>query len=313
MVNRFGRIGVLMGGVSSERSVSLRSGEAVVNALSQAGYIAQPIDIETHDTDKIIEQLKSASMDVAFIALHGRLGEDGEIQRFLEELNIPYTGSGIKASQMAFDKTLSQKAFKNANLPVARHYIIEDGRKVDFKTVWAIIRQTPVVVKAACEGSSIGVHVVRHPSEWEPAITNALTYGPHVIVEAFIKGREFTVGVLDMSPLPIVEIIPKSPFFSFTAKYQKGLTQYVCPAILPDEQSAKMQQLAVKAYQTLECSGFARVDMKVSNNDIVILEVNTIPGFTETSLFPKAAAAMGMSFLQVCERLLELAYAKKRH
>lgn len=313
MVNRFGQIGVLMGGVSSERSVSLRSGEAVATALSQAGYIVKQLDITMDDKDKIATQIQQAGIEVAFIALHGRLGEDGDIQTILEQLDIPYTGSDVKSSQLAFNKILSQTAFKNANLAVPKHFLIKDGTIMDFKTVWAVIRHTPLVVKAACEGSSIGVHVVRHPSEWESAIKDAIHYGPYVIIEEFIKGREFTVGVFDQTPLPVVEIIPKTNFFSFNAKYQKGMTQYACPAQIPDNLAAQMQAMAVKAYQTIGCSGFARIDFRLNDKDVPhILEINTIPGFTETSLFPKAAQAAGYSFVQVCETLLELAYAKKR-
>lgn len=313
MVNRFGKIGVLMGGVSSERSVSLRSGEAVKQALIQAGYIVEGVDITTDDRDRIKALIRDNAIDVAFIALHGRLGEDGQIQSILEEIEIPYTGAGVKASQLAFNKILSQTTCKQAGLPVPRHYIVNDGSKLDFKTAWAQIKQTPLVVKAACEGSSIGVHVVRHPSEWQPAYTDALTFGPAIIIEQFIKGREFTVGIFDQEPLPVVEIIPKTNFFSFTAKYQKGMTAYTCPAQIEDMLVKKMQQIALKAYQAIECSGFARIDFRVDEKqNPYILEINTIPGFTETSLFPKAAQVAGYTFVQVCEKLLELAYAKKR-
>ncbi len=308
----YGTIGVLMGGYSSEREISLRSGQAVADALSQEGHRVLPLDITTDDPAAIIRQLQEIPLDIAFIALHGRLGEDGTIQGILEKLDIPYTGSGVKASQMAFNKILTQEALKSAGLPVPAHYCITDARGVDFKTVWAQIKSTPLVVKPACEGSSIGVHVVRHPSEWEPAFKNALSFGPQVIIEEFVKGREFTAGIFDREALPLVEIVLKSNFFSFTAKYQKGATEYICPAQVPENLGRKIKELSLSAYDVLGCEGFARVDLRVDENEQpFILEVNTIPGFTGTSLFPKAAREAGYSFVQVCEKLLDLAYGKK--
>jgi len=301
-----------MGGYSSEREISLRSGHAVAEALSQEGHRVLPLDIISDDPAKIISQIKAIPLDIAFIALHGRLGEDGTIQDLLEKLEIPYTGSGVAASQLAFNKILTQRAFKSASLPVPAHYCITDGRTVDFKTAWNQIKSTPMVLKSACEGSSIGVHIVRHPSEWEPAFKNALSYGPQILVEQFIKGREFTAGIFDHEVLPIVEICPKSNFFSFSAKYQKGATQYICPAQIQESLSLKIKELSLKAYDLLGCEGFARVDLRVDDNEQpFILEINTIPGFTATSLFPKAAREAGYSFVQVCEKLLELAYVKK--
>jgi len=306
--HQFGTIGVLMGGYSSEREISLRSGQAVAEALSLEGFRVVPIDIITDDVAKIIQQIQAVPLDVAFIALHGRLGEDGVIQGILEKLEISYTGSGVRASQMAFNKILTQKALKNAGLPVPANYCITNGESVDFKTVWNHIKSTPLVVKPACEGSSIGVHIVRHPSEWEPAFKNALSYGPQIIAEQFIKGREFTAGIFDREALPLVEIVPKSNFFSFTAKYQKGATQYICPAQIPDNLTRKIKELALNANDVLGCEGFCRVDFRVDENEQpFILEVNTIPGFTGTSLFPKAAQEAGYSFVQVCEKLLSLA------
>ena len=310
--HQFGTIGVLMGGYSSEREISLRSGQAVADALIMEGHRVLSLDITAQDTAQIIRQIQAVPVDIAFIALHGRLGEDGVIQGILEKLEIPYTGSGIRASQMAFNKILTQKALRSAGLPVAENYFITDGMHVDFKTAWDRIKSTPVVVKPACEGSSIGVHIVRHPSEWETAIKHALSYGPQVIIEEYIRGREFTAGIFDREALPLVEICANSSFFSFTAKYQKGLTQYICPAQIPENLTRKIKEVSLMASETLGCEGFARVDLRVDENDQpFILEVNTIPGFTETSLFPKAAREAGYSFVQVCEKLLDLAYGKQ--
>jgi len=308
----FGTIGVLMGGCSSEREISLRSGQAVADALSQEGHRVLPLDITTDDVAGIIRQIQAIPLDMAFIALHGRLGEDGVIQGILEKLEISYTGSGVKANQTAFNKILTQKALQSAGLPVAAHYCITDGKSVDFKTALAHIKSTPLVVKPACEGSSIGVHIVRHPSEWEQAFKNALSYGPQIIIEQYIKGREFTVGIFDREALPLVEICPKSTFFSFSAKYQKGATRYICPAEISENLTRRIKELSLSAVEILGCEEFSRVDLRVDDNEQpFILEVNTIPGFTGTSLFPKAASEAGYSFVQVCEKLLDLAYGKK--
>lgn len=312
--SHFGNIGVLMGGYSSEREISLRSGNAVAKVLSEAGYTVQAIDITISDRTKIIETVKNSGIDVAFIALHGRLGEDGVIQSILEEIGIPYTGSGPLASQKAFNKITAQDVFKNAGLPVPQNFYISDGQLVHFKDVFGVLKKLPFVVKAACEGSSIGVYIARHPSQWEATLNDALAFGPFVIVEKYIKGREVTAGVFNGEALPLVEIIIRNPLFDFNSKYQKGLTDYIVPAQLPEELTKKIQAMAVSAYNTLGCEQFARVDVRIDEtNRPYILELNTIPGFTETSLFPKAAAKAGYSFLQVCERLLDLAYGNKKH
>jgi D-alanine-D-alanine ligase len=304
---KFGNIGVLMGGYSSEREISLRSGQAVADALAQEGHRVIVLDINTNDGAKIVQQIQQAPLDVAFIALHGRLGEDGVIQDILEKLDIPYTGCGVKASQLAFNKILTQKALLNAGLPVPAHYFITDGKMPDFKSAWEHIKSTPLVVKPACEGSSIGVVIVRHPSEWEPAFKNALTYGPQVIIEEFIKGREFTAGIFDGQCLPLVEICPNASFFNFTAKYQKGASQYVCPASVDQDLERKIREVSLSAAEITGCRQFCRVDLRVDeDNNPYILEINTIPGFTGTSLFPKAAREAGYSFVEVCEKLLNM-------
>ncbi|MEI7998602.1 MAG: D-alanine--D-alanine ligase [Candidatus Omnitrophota bacterium] len=309
---RFGNIGVLMGGYSSEREISLRSGNAVAQALSMAGHAVKTIDITTSDRVKIVDIIKNSGIEVAFIALHGRLGEDGVIQSILEEINIPYTGSGPLASQKAFNKITSQRAFKSADLPVPENFYVTDGQLVHFKDVFGVLKKLPFVLKAACEGSSIGVYMVRHPSQWESTLRDAVAFGPFVIVEKFIKGREVTAGIFDREPLPLVEIVAPNPLFDFNSKYQKGITNYIVPAQLPEVLTMKIQEIALKAYDVLGCGGFARVDIRIDEKgNPYILEINTIPGFTETSLFPKAAAQAGYSFLRVCEKLLELAYGKK--
>lgn len=310
--SRFGCIGVLMGGYSSERSISLKSGNAVVLNLAQAGYQVVPVDITAQDKHKIIQQLNDAAIDCAFVALHGRLGEDGVIQGILEEMEIPYTGSGVAASQKAFNKTSAQQLLRAKGLPVPAFVTITDGKMMDFKYAFGELKKLPFVLKAACEGSSIGIAVVRHPSQWEAALKDALAFGPYVVIEKYIKGREVTAGILEHEALPLVEIKPKSGFFDFNAKYQKGLTEYLVPAQLPDDVTALVQEKSLAAYEALGCEGFGRVDVRLDEEmNPYILEVNTIPGFTETSLFPKAAAARGYSFTDVCVKLLDCAYGKK--
>lgn len=309
---RLGNIGVLMGGYSSEREISLRSGAAVAAALSQAGHRVTPIDITAQDRHKISAQIRQAHVEIAFIALHGRLGEDGVIQSILEEMDLAYTGSGVEASQKAFNKITTQRLLKAEGLPVPDHVCITDGQVLNFKEAFAVLKKLPFVVKAACEGSSIGISMVRHPSQWEAAVKDALHFGPQVIVEKYIKGRELTAGILDRQALPLVEIQSKTILFDFNSKYQKGQTNFVVPAQLSPQAADKIRQQALAAYNALGCEGFARVDIRLDEAlNPYILEVNTIPGFTETSLLPKAAKEAGYSFLDVCEKLLDLAHGKK--
>ena len=312
MSGRFGIVGVLMGGYSSEREISLRSGRAVALALAEAGHQVVPLDINVSDPSRITALLRQNAFDIAFIALHGRLGEDGAIQSILEELGISYTGSGVLASGLAFDKTTTQPLLKREGLSVPPYVCITDGNPVAFKDVFGELKHLPFVVKAACEGSSIGVTIVRHPSQWESALKDAMSFGPRVIIERFIKGREFTAGIFDSQCLPLVEIRTRSPFFDFASKYQKGLTEYIVPAALDEDLTGLIQRMALRAHDILGCEGFSRVDVRVDVNDNpYILEVNTVPGFTETSLFPKAAQGSGYSFTAVCEKLLDLANGKK--
>ncbi len=311
-VSDFGNIGVLMGGYSSERQISLKSGQGVIDALTQAGYPVTPIDIVVSDKHKIKEQIAAAQIDIAFIALHGRLGEDGEIQTILEEMDIPYTGSGVDASQKAFNKTVAQKIFKSHNLPVPEHFCITDGQRKDFKEAFAVLKKLPFVVKAACEGSSIGIFMVRHPSQWDSTIKDALNFGPYLIIEKYIKGREITAGIFENEALPLVEIRTKTGMFDFNSKYQKGLTQYDVPAVLSETVATRIKKIALAAHEAIGCEGFSRVDVRLDEKDNpYILEINTIPGFTPTSLFPKAAAVAGYSFLDVCTKLLTIAHGKK--
>jgi D-alanine-D-alanine ligase len=308
----FGTIGVLMGGYSSERAISLKSGLAVVETLGKAGCPVVPIDITVREREQIKSVIKNANLGVGFIALHGALGEDGTIQSILEELNIPYTGSGVAASVRAFNKATTQKILKEHRLPVPEFFVAQKD-SADVGVIAAQVGSFPVVVKPACEGSSIGVTLARQKEDLSVALTEAFRYGKEAIVERFIPGRELTVGILDREALPIVEIRPQKQFFDFEAKYQKGMTDYIVPAPLSAELAREIQAIALKAHQAVGCEVYSRIDFRLDpENRPFILEINTIPGFTETSLFPKAARQAGLEFTDVCLRLIKLAYGKKK-
>lgn len=307
-----GKIGVLMGGISSEREVSLRSGRAVVEALTKSGCVVESVEINTQDRDEIADILRSLRLGLAFIALHGKFGEDGVIQSILDELNIPYTGSASRVSEVTFNKVSTQKALRAGGLPVADFFVAE-AALVDLDAIMATLKDFPVVVKPSCEGSSFGVTVAHVREDLPCALDHAFEYGPQAIIERFIEGRELTVGILDREALPIVEICPHNQFFDYQSKYQKGLTDYIVPAQLPVDVADHVSQIALKAHQTLGCECYSRVDIRLDkDNRPYILEINTIPGFTETSLFPKAARQAGVDFTNVCLKLIQLAYGKKK-
>ena len=312
VVPRLGTIGVLMGGVSSERDVSLRSGLAVVDALKKTGCTIVPVEIKSNEREQIIGDLRSAEIQLAFIALHGKFGEDGAIQSLLEDLGIPYTGSGIKASACAFNKVTTQRTLRTSGLPVP-DFCVVNAASLDVDAIVDELKDFPLVVKPSCEGSSFGVTVVQSKADFPSALNEAFRYGSEIIVEKFIAGRELTVGILDRQALPIVEICPQKQFFDFEAKYQKDLTDYIVPAQLPDELTQRINEIALKVHQTVGCEGYSRIDFRLDqDNQPFILEINTIPGFTETSLFPKAARQAGMDFSDVCLKLIQLAYGKKK-
>ncbi len=290
----FNRVAVLMGGPSAEREVSLRSGAAVAGGLREAGYDVLEIDVAGHELD--IPQ----GIEAVFIALHGEFGEDGQVQRLLDEKGIPYTGSGSEASRAAFDKRLSKKIFVESGIPTPEYEILskEDGRSVPL----------PVVTKPACQGSTIGVNRVLCEADWAGARGDTLSYGPEMIVEAYIKGRELTVGVVGSDALPVVEIVAPDNWYSYDAKYTRGATRYLVPAPIDGESAAACRELGVRTFEALDCRGFARVDCRISDSgEVYVLELNSIPGFTETSLLPKAAAEIGMDFSALCDRIMKSA------
>lgn len=322
-----------MGGYSSEREISLKSGTAVAESFKRQGGEVVSIDITVRDKEKITSLVRSYNLDVAFIALHGRLGEDGAIQAILEEIGVPYTGSGVEASRLALDKVLAQDLFQKSGIQVPAHISLykqeaahhagliqaidtfdpataglsinpELSRRIDFY---------PVVVKPAREGSSIGISLVRAPEGLAEALKKAWKYDDKVLIEQYIQGRELTVGILGDEALAPIEIRPKSEFFDFKAKYSSGATEYIVPAHLPQELADKVRQSALAAHRALGCADLSRVDFILAENGAYyVLEVNTIPGFTSTSLLPKAARVMGIDFDRLCLQLAGLAYGKKK-
>ncbi len=299
-------IGVLMGGISAEREISLRSGEAITKALRDSGYDVCPIDVG-HD---IAERLISKQLGVAFIALHGRFGEDGTIQGMLEIMGIPYTGSGVLASALSIDKIISKLIFRAHAIPTPASHILHEAEGVK-EAAEKVNFPFPIVVKPSSEGSTIGVTIVHDKEGLAQAIEQARRYDHRLLLEEYIKGREITLGVLNGRPLPIIEIAPKGGFYNYRAKYTKGETEYILPPRIPHKAYEEAERIGLEAYRALGCEGCARVDMMAGENGkIFVLEVNSMPGMTETSLVPKAAHSAGIDFPELVERILKVASLK---
>lgn len=289
-------IGVLMGGWGPEREVSFKSGKAVLDSLIKAGYDAIAIEAG----DDLVEKLKREKIEVAFVALHGPVGEDGIIQGVLEFLRIPYTGSGVLASALCMDKRISKRIFEAEGIPTAKWEAIRRGEKPSQIT-------PPMVVKPARQGSSVGVRILRenNPRELDKALKDAFSLDEWVIVEEYVEGKEITVGVLDGEPLGCVEIVPKGGFYDYERKYTPGMTEYIAPAPIADSVAERIRTLAKRAFLALGCRGAARADFRLSlEEEPKILEVNSIPGLTSTSLLPKSAGVVGMDFDTLVQRML---------
>ncbi len=289
-----------MGGLSPEREVSLTSGEEIFNALKSKGLNVTMIDVDRN----IGAALAERKIDLACIALHGTFGEDGTIQGILEYLKIPYTGSGVLASAVAYNKVVSKEIFMERGIPTAPYQVIhaEDRSgimpKLDF----------PVVVKPSDQGSSIGVSIVRSESKWETALDRAFDVSEEVLIEKYIAGKLLAVGMNGPQPMPIVEIVPKSGFYDYEAKYTEGKTDYVCPAELTPEAVDLCNDTAVRVFKALKGRGFPRVDLILDENGTpYVLEMNTIPGMTPTSLLPMAARKVGLEFDELVIEILKQA------
>lgn len=303
-------VGVLMGGCSSEREISLKSGNAVAEALRIFYQNVKKIIIDSCRKEEISEQIQNEHIDLAFIALHGQLGEDGVIQEILERFTIPYTGSGIQASCIALNKILTYQRLLENEIRVPRHIIFRKGENL--KKFLNKDIAFPLVVKPCSGGSSIGINIVHFRQDLPEAMDIALSYGEEVLLDEYIPGKELTVAVLGNKLLPVVEIQPQKEFFDFAAKYQAGLTRYIVPAQIDSYLSREAQNIALAAHRVIGCRHFSRVDIVLDDNQkCYVLEVNTIPGFTSTSLLPKAAQAIGINFEKLCFLLTQMAYEEK--
>ena len=291
---RFRKVAVLMGGPSSERAVSLRSGAAVAGALRERGYAVAEVVVGEDSSFTV-----PPGTDVAFVAMHGRFGEDGTIQALLRKQGVPHTGSDPEASRRAFDKSLSKPAMVAAGIPTPKHEFLRKGQK---RTL-----PLPVVVKPVRQGSSVGVSRVFREADWAAALELALGLDEVALVEEFIPGRELTVGVVGGTVLPVIEILAPDGNFDYHAKYTPGVSQHVIPAPVPEETAQKCRAAALAMFRALGCAGMGRVDIRLRpDGEIFVLELNNIPGLTAVSLLPDAARAHGWSFPDLCEKILDM-------
>jgi len=296
MTNPVKNVAVLKGGISAEREVSLRTGAGVAKALSSLGYFVTEVDVTSKEF-----QLPEGT-EFAFISLHGTFGEDGELQQILENRGVPYNGSGPEASRVAFEKLEAKAKFEKAKVPTAKSDLWHPG----------LFWKTPYVLKPVAQGSSVGVFRVFEEREVAKASMEAQEMGCEFMIEEMIIGSEFTVGVLGAEALPSIEIKPEGGFYDYQHKYTAGATSYLCPAPISDDLEKQLRSLAVRAHQALGCKVYSRVDFMVNaQQEPFVLEVNTIPGMTETSLLPKAAIQAGMTYAQLCDRILKLSLEGK--
>lgn len=293
-------ITVFLGGPSAEREVSLRSGAAVARSLRSLGHTVHELD------PKPGQWALPSGTQVVFLALHGTYGEDGQVQAELEALGVPYTGCGVDASRLAFDKVLTKQRCVERHVPTARSAVLHSAGQP-----WPAGWEPPVVLKPVRQGSSVGLQFVKERSQWPAALADALKYDREVLMEEMILGRETTVGILAGKPLPIVEVRPKQGAYDYQNKYTAGATEYLCPAPFDPPVSAAIQAAALAAFDSIGGRDYGRVDVMVrESGEPVVLEVNTLPGMTETSLLPKAAAAAGLSYAQLCQRMVDLALSR---
>ena len=284
-----------MGGPSTEREVSLKSGEAVVRGLEAAGYDVSEVVVDGESFDL------PSGVEAVFIALHGMFGEDGSVQELLDRQGMPYTGSGAESSRCSFDKITTKEMLVASRIPTADYAMVSHGTPCPLAF--------PVVVKPARQGSTIGISKVDSEASWEDAVTGAFAYGDRVLAETFIPGRELTVGLLDGQVLPVVEVVAREGWYDYQAKYETQETAYVVPAEISGALGEQCQALALRSFEALGARGMARVDFRMRDRDntLFVLELNSIPGFTECSLLPKAAAAAGIDFAALCDRIMRTA------
>jgi D-alanine-D-alanine ligase len=297
------KIAVLMGGPGSERDVSLATGRGVAKALRSLGTEVLEVDVRDENF-----QL-ATDVDLAFIAIHGTFGEDGQIQRILENRGIAYTGDNVEASEIAFDKIRSKEKFREHAVTTPEWEVIQAGKRPTIPL--------PIVIKAPRQGSTVGVVIVKKENELDSALTEAAKYDRELLIEKFVPGRELTIGILGDQALPILEIIPKGGFYDFTNKYPflnpqaGGGAEHICPAKIDNQKTREIQELALKTHRSLGLEVYSRVDIILPDNgEPTVLEANTIPGMTEASLLPEAAAAAGINYVDLCRRIIELSRAR---
>ncbi|HJX25648.1 MAG TPA: D-alanine--D-alanine ligase [Chthoniobacterales bacterium] len=298
------KIAVLMGGPGSERDVSLATGRGVAKALRSTG--AEVVEIDVRD-----ENFKlPGDVDLAFIAIHGTFGEDGQLQKILEDRGIAYTGEDVQGSELAFDKIRSKEKFHEHGVPTPKWEVVALNQRPSIRL--------PVVIKPPRQGSTVGVYIIKSEAELDSAMAGVAKYDRELLVEEFISGRELTIGVLGDQALPILEIIPKGGFYDFTNKYPflnpqaGGGAEHVCPAKIDDAKTKQIQELALRAHRALGLQVYSRVDVLLpANEPPTVLEVNTIPGMTEASLLPEAAAAAGINYVDLCLRIIELSRVRE--
>jgi D-alanine-D-alanine ligase len=294
-------ITVMLGGPSAEREVSLRSGASVAAALRSLGHNVTELDPQKSGWKLARET------DAIFLALHGTYGEDGTVQAELDKIGVPYTGCSAEASRIGFDKALTKEKCVANKVPTARSLVLDSA-----KTPWPMGWNPPLVIKPVRQGSSVGLQFVERVEEWPAALTEALRHDSQVLIEEKIIGRETTVGILDDQPLPVVEVRPKSGVYDYRTKYSVGATEYFCPAPFDEATTKRVQAAGLAAFKAIGGRDYSRVDVMVrANGDPVVLEVNTLPGMTETSLLPKAAAAAGIGYADLCQRMVLLALKRK--
>ena len=304
------RVALLKGGPSLERQVSLRSGARVQDALERLGHEVTPIDVGVD----LVRRLRDADPEVAFVAVHGRDGEDGALQELLEIAGVPYTGSGVLACVRAWDKVLAKGLMLEDGIPTPEFFAFSQTafRELGAAELLPEMEERldfPIVVKPASGGSALGIRFARTAADVPGAMVSAFSYDSRVLLERHVAGRDLAVSMLDGEALPVVEAIPRDDdFYDFEARYEIGRTDFACPAELPGDATARAQELAVRAYELLGCAGFARVDLMLDGDgELWVLEANTVPGLTDTSLLPQAAEAARIGFDDLVERLLELA------
>ena len=308
--NKDTKVLVLMGGVSTEREVSLKSGEGVYGALIEAGFNAVKLDV-TYDNISEIQKIKP---DVAFIALHGKGGEDGSIQGLLEWMNIPYTGPGISASSICMDKILTKKLMIQSGIrtPEFLEFYVNDGFSYDKieKSIESALG-FPVVLKSSCQGSSIGVEIVKEKAQLRSVIDSLVSYGDSILAEKFVEGIEVTVPIMgnnEPSVLPIIEILSENEFYDYESKYTSGMSHHLIPARIGDDVKKRIEETAIQAYRAAGCRGLSRIDFIIDkNNTPYFIEINTSPGMTGVSLFPESAKYAGIEFPQLVDKIVKLA------